>query len=247
MVEAETHPLLVEFIGASGAGKTFLATKVISILADRGLPVTNFKHIEIKCTASNMLRAMRAAIIALRIKPKTLRGYVDTVFRLALHGIHYDVCRGIDRINVSDDGIFHKMRSMYRNSRLSSMEEVSDRIFSYVAVPDMIVVIEAGAEEIYARRSKRKRGNEAPTLRSIQDDISLLEKSIKTIKHVQRSTPGSLTMVRVCSMENEMEDSAERLATLAEGVFKNTFAYQECIDLRSSSTHGTATRTDHCA
>lgn len=76
------------------------------------------------------------------------------------------------------------LRSLHRNSRSHSMTDIADQLFKYVNLPDIVVVVEAGVEEILVRRSDRNRQNDSFNRESVKRDVLLLEDTIMAIKHV---------------------------------------------------------------
>ena len=138
----ETQPILVEFVGAAGVGKSFLAAKIYDELDRRNVSVMNFQLIPIRTNSvRNLLIVMRAAVITFLLNPKTLTLCMRSLKRLARYEIRRHSCESDHDIYICDEGIFQMLRSLHRNSRSHGMPEIADQLFKFVDLPDIVVVV----------------------------------------------------------------------------------------------------------
>lgn len=177
--------MLIEFVGASGIDKSLLAAKIYNELNQRNISVAKFKFIRIRRdSVRNLLIVVHATLVILLLMPEKLTKYVRSVRRLARYKIRQRSCKSGHAVYICDEGIFQMLRSLHRNSRSHSMTDIADQLFKYVNLPDIVVVVEAGVEEILVRRSDRNRRNDSFNRESVKRDVLLLEDTIMAIKHV---------------------------------------------------------------
>lgn len=177
--------MLIEFVGASGIDKSLLAAKIYNELNQRNISVAKFKFIRIRRdSVRNLLIVVHATLVILLLMPEKLTKYVRSVRRLARYKIRQRSCESGHAVYICDEGIFQMLRSLHRNSRSHSMTDIADQLFKYVNLPDIVVVVEAGVEEILVRRSDRNRQNDSFNRESVKRDVLLLEDTIMAIKHV---------------------------------------------------------------
>ena len=90
------------------------------------------------------------------------------------------------------------------------MTDIADQLFKYVNLPDIVVVVEAGVEEILVRRSDRNRRNDSFNRESVKRDVLLLEDTIMAIKHVQRFLKANMQMIVLDVEKDDTKAAVEK-------------------------------------
>ncbi len=96
------------------------------------------------------------------------------------------------------------------------MTDIADQLFNYVKVPDVVVVVEATMEKIFARRSERNRPNDRFSRKSVKRDVLLLKDTIMVIKHVQQFPKAKLQMIVIDMEEDDTKAVVEETVGLVE-------------------------------
>jgi len=202
--------VLIEFVGASGVGKSFLAEKILKELKKRNVSVAKFKSIRIRrYSVRNLFKVLHATLLILLLMPEKLKKYVRSVRRLARYKIRQRSCDSSHAVYICDEGVFQMLRTLHRNSRLYNMTDIADQLFKHVKLPDIVVVVEAGVEEIFVRRSDRNRQNDSFNRDSVKRDVLLIEDTIKAIKHAQRFLKGNMQMIILNVEKDDTEAAVE--------------------------------------
>ena len=223
--------MFIEFIGAAGVGKSYFAAKLLSALAQRGFDVLDFENIRIGRSPRNLNAVLGAAVLGWKIRPKSLRSYVKATKVLARQKIRRRITTDTHGIYICDEGIFHKMRTLFRNSRAQDMMEMSRLVLRYIELPDIIVIIENSSENILIRRSLRNRPGDAYSVASIREDVDLLNASVRTINDAQESTGGKLQVVRLNALTGggRPDIISEELADVVLDRYSNTCTFQKTV------------------
>ena len=90
------------------------------------------------------------------------------------------------------------------------MTDIADQLFKYVNLPDIVVVVEAGMEKIFSRRSDRNRQNDSFSRESVKRDVLLLEDTIMAIKHVQRFLKANTQMIVLDAEKDDTKAAVEK-------------------------------------
>ena len=212
--------LMVEFVGAAGVGKSTLAGAVYDSLTKRGIPANDMEALPVrKFRPGTFVFVLRAAFLAWLIKPKSTRSFATAVKKLARYDIRRRAASGAQGVHICSEGLFHGMRAFHRESRALDMIRIADRLCRYIEPPDVVVVVQASAEIVYARRVARARKNEVFSRVSVEADVRLVEDSVRTIEHVRRRIAPSLNVIRVnvespgiSSPADVLADTLEKLA-----------------------------------
>jgi broad-specificity NMP kinase len=222
----ESHPktLLVEFVGAAGVGKTVLAEAVGAALTRRELSVQMFRSMAVDPSLLHRVQAFaRAAWASARLKPRTLRRFWLQAKNIARHQLRWNSA-GSGLVLLCDEGAFHRMRTIFRNSNGLAMKEIADRLVDHMALGDMVVVVTASVEKIQARRVARGKPGDKLDRESVQADVTLLEDSMATISHV-KSSGRRLRVLLVDVEEDSLEEATERVvAAVMEEVLRTRTA-----------------------
>lgn len=104
------------------------------------------------------------------------------------------------------------------------MEEVADRLAGLVNIPDIVVVIEAAVETVFARRTDRNRPNDEFDWDSVTRDVTMIKDTVRVVRHVQRYSEAGLQFILadvngadVTSMVEEVANLVELLVTCETG------------------------------
>ena len=96
------------------------------------------------------------------------------------------------------------------------MTDIADRLFKLVSLPDIVVVVEAGIEKIFARRSNRNRQNNSFSRESVKQDVLLLDDTIMAIKHVQRIPKANTQLIVLDVDEDDVETVVEKAVSFVQ-------------------------------
>lgn len=205
--------LLIEFVGAAGVGKSTVLKELIRLLRARGLQIVDMDSERIKISRlTTVAHLTTAAYLAILFRPRTVQAYRRTVMQLFGYSRRRTAARQANCIHLCSEGIFQKIRAIYRTHADLSMSGVADRIFRFMAVPDFVIVIEASTEVIFERRSGRARPDDILIRDSVCGDVLLLQESVRTIEHVQDTIAPHLRMIRVNAEASSIATMAEEIA-----------------------------------
>jgi thymidylate kinase len=210
--------VFVEFVGAAGVGKSFLAERLHDELRKRGLVVRGVDTIRWKKGLKGLLVLASSAYLAALTQPSTLSRYLESTRRIALYKTRRQSCDGIAGFHIASDGIFHKMRALGRRSRSLDMIQIADRLFRYLAAPDVVIIVQASPATIFARRSARIRPRDEFTLESVRDDVAMTADTIRTVTHVQRQRAGAMQVIEVDLEQTGADSVALELGDRLEGM-----------------------------
>ena len=190
--------MLVEFIGAAGSGKSFLSDRVLDALTARGIVAGNFDRIEIdKVALRNIFLAVRAVYLSAMTRQKTLSRFVRTFTIIASYNIRRELCEPVGGIQITSEGLFHRIITIHRNSKALGMAQLADMLYRKIQPPDLVVVVEASVRTAFARRTARNRANDLFTRESVQADVAIITKAIEVMAHIQQTLHPPMRIVRV--------------------------------------------------
>lgn len=215
------RPILVEFVGASGVGKTYLLARVHEVLRQRGAQVHDLDAIRTrKFRPGRALLVLKAAYLVWLTRQESRRHYRLMVKRLAQDMIRRKaVTSGAGGMYLCSEGPFQRTRALYRGSASLDMAGVADLLFRHIAPPDAVIAVEATAPTIHSRRVARGKRGDSFSLESVAADVALLEESMRTIEHVQRHIAPEMQLFRVDLDEPDATLAvAARLASALEGI-----------------------------
>lgn len=150
---------IIEFTGVSGVGKTYIRSMLIQHLTKYGIDcgTTKLKYIDL--FKINTLLIFYNTLKLLMIgKPKSINRFIDSFRRWSImQMLFYKVkncCFG--EIVVIDEGFFHKLRCVRRNSNEKVISgKIKENIKSNIYLPNMVVVVHAKHEDINSRKYNR--------------------------------------------------------------------------------------------
>jgi hypothetical protein len=203
--------VFVEFVGAAGVGKSFLAERVQEELRRRGKAVRSVDSIRWKKGPKGAWVLAKSAFLAALTRPSTFSRYMESTKRLALYTTRRMSCDGVPGFHIASDGIFHKMRALNRRSERLGMIQIADLLFKYLSPPDVVVIVQATPATVFARRSARGRPRDTFTEDSVRADVLLTTDTVRTVEHVQRYAP-NLRVIGVDLEETGADAVAQRLA-----------------------------------
>jgi hypothetical protein len=211
--------LMVEFVGASGVGKSYLLARLSDVLRGRGEAVYDFDSISIRRShPRNILAIAKAILLVLRIKPTLVVAYPQSIRKFAGHSLKRNAANRMAGITLCCDGLFHKLRGLYKRSSGIRMEKLADILFRHVEPPDIVIVVEASAKTVYERRAERDRPGESFSPETVMVDVSLVKESIRNIEYVQRCIAYDLKMIRVNFDDADVSSTTQQIADEVQAV-----------------------------
>jgi hypothetical protein len=215
------RPILVEFVGASGVGKSYLLARVGEVLRQRGAQVHDLDAIRTrKFHPASVLLVLKAGYLVTLTRQKSRHHYRAMVKRLAQDMIRRRaVTRGASGIYVCSEGPFQRARALYRGSAGIDMAEIADMLFRHIAPPDAVIAVEATAPTIHSRRVARRKRGDSFSVASVAADVALLKESIRTVEHVRRHVAPDMQLLRVdLDSPDAAVGVASRLASVLESI-----------------------------
>lgn len=208
--------MMVEFVGAAGAGKSFLSNRVLDALDSRGVAAADFDLVEIDKTApGNAFLVVRAFWLSLMARQKTLSDFARTSTIIARYNIRRKLCEQAGGIHLTSEGLIHRILTIHRNSRSLTVGQLAELLYRRIQPPDVVVVVEVSAGTAFARRSARNRPNDLFTPDSVRADIEIIAESIEVMEHIKRTLQPSMRVVCVNTEQEGAEDAtAEVVAAL---------------------------------
>ena len=208
--------MLVEFIGAAGAGKSFLTDRVIDRLLSNGWSARNFDFIEIdKASPRNLFLVLRAIYLCALTRPKALPLVRYSTEAIASYNIRREICDRADDISITSEGLFHHIITFQRNSKSLNMNQISSLLFRKIRPPELVVMVEVSAETVFTRRTRRNRENDHFSRESVMADVEVLRHSIDAMVHVQETL---YPQMRVFRVNSEREGGDEAVASIVSAI-----------------------------
>jgi hypothetical protein len=207
----------VEFLGASGIGKSYLLGRLVEELKNRNIAVANLDDAQSKKTSLRTLhKVLTIAWVTLRIRPLSVPDYLKIVRLLARKS---DVPRHspeVEQVFVRSEGVFHDLRIIARRSQLKDMYEIASRLLPILYFPDVVVVLEASAQRIYDQRISRSRRGDVFSLDSVKLDSEVTNESIRVIESCRVKYRPKIQVVK-CNLEQlQTHDAVYLIAGIIE-------------------------------
>ena len=200
--------MMVEFVGAAGVGKTYLSGRVLETLRERGVTARDFTLIDKRRAGAHSLVLLAKAVglsVRMRLRnPSAFRKSVEVIWKYTLRR---EVGKQLDGIQVTSEGLFHKIISFYRKSEGLDMNELADILFRDIDPPDAVIVLEADPDIVFERRSARNRPNDRFSRESVRDDIAAVRKTVGAMEHIRATRNPAMQVLRV-PLEEDGGDSA---------------------------------------
>lgn len=214
--QARPDLMMVEFIGAAGAGKSFLSGRVLDALTARGMAAGNFDLIEIdRAAPRNVFLAARTFYLSVMARQKTLSRFAHTFTSIARYSIRRELCEQLGGIHITSEGLLHRIITIHRNSRALGIGQLADMLYRRIQPPDVAVFVEVSARTAYARRSTRNRANDLFTRESVRADVEIIAGTIEVMAHIKRTLHPSMQVVCVSAEKDGAEEAvAEIVAAL---------------------------------
>lgn len=188
---------MVEFTGIAGIGKTTIVKQVSNKLEEQN--IINFdlssSKKKVKFHENFSIECFRDVLL---LRPKNLTGLLKN-YRV-LNSYFNKISRYMDILDgvvLLDEGIFHKIREIQRNSEDTSCIKVLDSINSHVQFPDYVIVLEADAETIYNRRFKRSRHRDNFNYEMIVKYVGDFSETLKMIEYSQKKYNSSMRIIKI--------------------------------------------------
>ncbi len=207
-----SNSLYVEFTGISGSGKSTTFIEVSKELERRSIGFDNLNLVQTrKISLNNFFIFFKCIGLTFYLNPKDLFGFKKILKNLASFQIRYLAASQNYKVHLMDEGIFHKIRDITRNSKEQEMIKVAKKIFRHIDPPDIIISIETNADIIFKRRIKRDRKNDVIDYRVISIYVSQYNETIETIEYIRDNKKKKLELVRI---NNESDDYIENNAKI---------------------------------
>ena len=236
------RPVIVEFLGLSGAGKSAVSHQVAERLRRRGLPVqeptlTLAPAARRRSLWKRTLKSLHvtrelvmhplSSLRSLRSMSATRQQRLRLVFRMGFNWLMLSSLMRTHRrsLHLFDQGAFQALWSIGLEGGRGAIRRVGPRLVATVPAPDAVVVIEAGAE-VVADRLKVRAGRESRADRWDPADVRRSQRTMDEVKWILRrmsARPGGPRILRVANgRHDDVEAVADRIAAeierLAEAV-----------------------------
>jgi adenylate kinase len=223
--------MMVEFVGAAGVGKTYLSGRVLETLRERGFAARDFTLIDKRRAGAHSLVLLAKAVgLAVRMRLRTPSAFRRSVEVIWKYTLRREVGRQLDGIQVTSEGLFHKIISFYRKSDGLDMNELADILFREIEPPDAVIVLEADPDIVFARRSARNRPNDRFSRESVRDDIAAVRRTVGAMEHIRATRNPAMQVLRI-PLEEDGGDNA--VATIIAALGSSTGAAPALAAARS--------------
>ena len=221
--EGMTRPVIVEFVGIAGSGKTSISRELVALLEARGYTVGY----------SSAARGWHLGLAALW-RPRAIIAWMRTIRRVielpeirrelmrkmfTILGRVVSLARG-NQVVVMDEGILHRFRAVRRSAAVAdlSIAEAAKPI-SVVSLfpfePSLIVLVQTDVEATAFRLHARDGRN----VKHTASDISRSdERSQRDIAQVLAAFPGASMMTAANRTPEDVTMRAAEIATRVEGI-----------------------------
>ena len=236
------RPVIVEFLGLSGAGKSAVSHQVAERLRRRGLPVREptltlapaprrrswwKRALKALHVARELVMHPLSSLRSLRSMSATRQQRLRLVFRMGFNWLMLSSLMRTHRrsLHLFDQGAFQALWSIGLQGGRGAIPRVGPRLVATVPAPDAVVVIEAGAE-VVADRLRDRAGRESRADRWEPADVQRSLRTMNEVKSILRrmsARPGGPRILRVVNgRHDDVEAVADRIAAeierLAEAV-----------------------------
>lgn len=236
------RPVLVEFLGLSGAGKSAVSHHVAERLRRRGLPVSEPTLMlaplghrrSLRKRAIKLFHVARELVLHPLSSLRSLQSMRSTrqqrLWLLIRMGFNWLMVSSLMRtrrpsLHLFDQGAFQALWSIGLEGRRGAIPRVAPRLVATMPAPYAVVVIEAGPE-VVADRLRFRGGRESRADRWDPADVQRSLHTMNEVKLILRrmsARPGGPRILRVVNgRHDDVEAVADRLAAeierLAEAV-----------------------------
>src|SRR5262249_23602985 len=162
------RPIIVEFLGLSGAGKSAVSHEVAARLRGRGFPIreptraltpgrrgrsTWQRALKSLHVARELVTHPLSSLRSLSYVSSTRQRRLSLVFRM---GFNWLVVSSLMRtrrpwLHLLDQGVFQALWSIGLEARFGAIREPGRRLLAMLPAPDVVVVIEPGADVVADR------------------------------------------------------------------------------------------------
>ena len=156
-------PVIIDFVGVGGSGKTYLSKIIMDKLDVKCILASDYKlrlFDSIKHLIINPVYFFNCLIFLYRTKQKSLKSFKRSFYALSNYKVKYEVLTRKDyKAILFDEGMLHKLRQIRRRSRLDHLgyENISVKYRNmFFGYPDVVVFVYAPLETTAKRRSERK-------------------------------------------------------------------------------------------
>jgi thymidylate kinase len=156
------YPIIIDFVGVGGSGKTYISRILREILAKQCLISSEYKLsiIDIiKYIFTHPIYVIQILIFVLTTKPKNIKSLRQSYFALFNYSIkHFVLSEKNTKYVIFDEGMLHKLRQIRRRSKKNNLSYKDINIkyrklfFSY---PHIVIFLNTPTEIILQRRIKR--------------------------------------------------------------------------------------------
>jgi hypothetical protein len=195
--------MMVEFVGAAGVGKTYISERVLETLRERGFTARDFTLIDKRRAGAHSLVLLAKAVgLAARMRlrnPSAFRKSVEIIWKYTLRR---EVGKQLDGIQLTSEGLFHKIISFHRRSDGLDMNDLADILFREIEPPDAVIVLEADPDIVFARRSARNRPKDRFSHESVSDDIAAVRRTVGAVEHIRATRNPAMQVLRIALEED---------------------------------------------
>jgi len=226
------RPVLVEFLGLSGAGKSAVSHQVAERLRRRGLPVREptlrlapegrrrsvwKRALKTLHVARELVMHPLTSLRSLKSMSATRQQRLRLLFRMGFNWLMLSSLMRTHRrsLHLFDQGTFQALWSIGLEGRRGVVGRVGPRLVATVPAPDAVVVIEA-RPEVVADRLRVRGGRES---RADRWDPATVQRSMRTMDEVRSvlrrmsARPGGPRILRVVNgRDDDVEAVADRVA-----------------------------------
>jgi hypothetical protein len=206
------NPLVVEFLGARGAGKSTFVSLVRCELENRNVAFDQLVRLRFRdkllIELSCLLARWRLGFAFLSWRPASLADLRTFRKRFRKFQVRMRRYANGSGIYLVDEGVFHLIAMLHAKSAQKDMAVISSSLRRWVPIPDVVIFVRASDEAIEARR--KKRGNAGDRVRprvspAGREARTRLEDLLGAL-----STSGEICLIVV---DNDDLDTAKRVAT----------------------------------
>jgi thymidylate kinase len=232
------RPVIVEFLGLSGAGKSAVSHQVAERLRRRGLPVREptmalapppsrrslvKRTIKLLHVARELILHPSGSLRSLKSLRSTRQQSLRELLRMGFNWLLLSSLMRTHRrsLHLFDQGAFQALWSIGLEGQRGMIRRVGPRLVDTVPAPDVVVVIEADAK-VVAHRLEARGGRESRA--DGWDSIAVVRSmrtmdEVKSILRSRSARPGGPRILRVANgWRDDIQAVADRLAVEIERV-----------------------------
>jgi hypothetical protein len=221
-------PLIIEFIGHGGSGKSFLSRQLCESLGEDSILFADIeitKSDVISFITKYPLLIVSIIMFVLGTRQNSLRRTIRYINMILKYNIRLSISENMDKkYIIVDEGMLHKLRSIRDTSRIKSIiyndikAEYREKIFSHA---DIVIHVVASVETINIRKLKRYYG---------EVDSAMIREGLEIIKDdiVNRA---QYTERDIAAAMNEHEFTYIKVDNDGNGMINNMISeIKECIN-----------------